>query len=458
MTTYTKGFRAMTPTSHRRGALVGACILALALPLAGCNTNSLLNVNDPDIITPSSTQSADGAQALYSGAVGWFAAANAGDNGGTEGQILTSGLLSDEFFLSGTFPTRLQVDQRAINVQNGTEDGVFLRLQQARSYLNHSVTALETYANGADDEIATAFALSGYTTIYFAENYCEGVPLSDYAEDGSVTYGQPLTRAELLDTAAAKFDSAAAHTSASNLLSLVAVGQARAMVDGGNFSGAAAAVASVPTGFEWANTHSIASGIEENGVHDFAYLSRRWSVSNNEGGNGLDFVTAGDPRVQVDSDSRGGFDGFSTLWLLQNKYPERDSPVPVANGVEARLIEAEAMLQGGNGAGMVGALNALRADASNNGGYSLPPLADPGTTDGRVDLLFRERAFWLFATGHRLGDLRRLVRQYGRAANTVFPVGTYIKGGATYGTDVNIPVPLQEQNNPNFTKCLNRDP
>jgi hypothetical protein len=33
--------------------------------------------------------------------------------------------------------------------------------------------------------------------------------------------------------------------------------------------------------------------------------------------------------------------------------------------------------------------------------------------------------------------------------NTVFPNGAYFKGG-TYGTDVNIPVPQQEQNNPNY--------
>jgi hypothetical protein len=37
----------------------------------------------------------------------------------------------------------------------------------------------------------------------------------------------------------------------------------------------------------------------------------------------------------------------------------------------------------------------------------------------------------------------------------VFPVGTHYKGG-TYGPDVNLPVPQQEENNPNFTGCLDR--
>jgi hypothetical protein len=68
-----------------------------------------------------------------------------------------------------------------------------------------------------------------------------------------------------------------------------------------------------------------------------------------------------------------------------------------------------------------------------------------------VDQLFKERAYWLFLTSHRLGDLRRLVTQYNRGTETVFPTGTYHKSG-TYGTDVNSPVPQAEENNPNFKR------
>src|SRR5690606_40849192 len=38
----------------------------------------------------------------------------------------------------------------------------------------------------------------------------------------------------------------------------------------------------------------------------------------------------------------------------------------------------------------------------------LPPLEDPGTDEARVDLLFQERAYWLFLTGRRHADMRRL--------------------------------------------------
>ena len=80
----------------------------------------------------------------------------------------------------------------------------------------------------------------------------------------------------------------------------------------------------------------------------------------------------------------------------------------VADGIEARLIEAEALLQAADFGGMTDILNDLR-DLQ-----GLDPVAEPGNQDEAVDLLFSERAFWLFATGHRLGDMRRLIRQYGR--------------------------------------------
>jgi hypothetical protein len=122
--------------------------------------------------------------------------------------------------------------------------------------------------------------------------------------------------------------------------------------------------------------------------------------------------------------------------------------------VEARLIEAEAALQTDPVAALT-ILNALRSNAAllTLRGYaanSLPPLTLQPTAAGQVDQLFKERAYWLFLTSHRLGDMRRLIHQYQRAPESVFPTGSYFKGG-TYGTDVNSPVPQREQNNANYT-------
>src|SRR2546427_6162320 len=47
----------------------------------------------------------------------------------------------------------------------------------------------------------------------------------------------------------------------------------------------------------------------------------------------------------------------------------------------------------------------------------------------RTNVMFYERAFWLFSTGHRLGDMRRLLRQYQHPDSTVYPTGVWFKGG-----------------------------
>jgi hypothetical protein len=125
------------------------------------------------------------------------------------------------------------------------------------------------------------------------------------------------------------------------------------------------------------------------------------------------------------------------------------------SGIEALMIEAEALLKAAQPAAALAKLNAARTTVT-----GLAPLTDAGTEAARVDQLFRERAFWMFSTGHRTGDLRRLIRQYNRTAASVFPTGQWHKGG-TYGADVTVPIPQAEQNNPNIGSgnqaCIDRN-
>jgi hypothetical protein len=215
----------------------------------------------------------------------------------------------------------------------------------------------------------------------------------------------------------------------------------------------------------------------DNAIWDLNNNARRYTVSAGEGGVGINFATANDPRVPV---CAGGstacrnagvtqsrvFDSGSTIPLyVQLVWPTRESAVTIISGVEARLIEAEAQLRAGDPAGALATLNQLRTTVA-----GLQPLALAATPEAQVDQLFRERAFWLFARGHRLGDLRRLVRPsaspaagqptgYGRPVASVFPTGNFHKGGS-YGPDVNFPNPQAEENNPNVPvgrTCFNRD-
>jgi hypothetical protein len=91
----------------------------------------------------------------------------------------------------------------------------------------------------------------------------------------------------------------------------------------------------------------------------------------------------------------------------------------------------------------------------------------PTTQAAAVDLYFQERAYWTWLTGHRLGDMRRLVRQYARGTETVFPTGLVANSGTpsvtgalsgTYGTATSMIIPFAERNNPNYKGCLDTKP
>ena len=145
-------------------------------------------------------------------------------------------------------------------------------------------------------------------------------------------------------------------------------------------------------------------------------------------------------------------------------WANRDDPIPMASGIDARLIEAEARLRHDDYAGMLTILNKLRTSPQKIGTLNVPAMAAiatvPATKDAAIDLFFREKGFWTFGRGQRLSDLRRLIRQYGRTQENVFPTGKFSFGGVetgVYGTDVNFPVPDAELPNTNFKGFTDRN-
>jgi hypothetical protein len=275
---------------------------------------------------------------------------------------------------------------------------------------------------------------------------CSGIPLGTIV-DGNPVFGEPLATTALLEQAVATFDSAIVYgQDSARILNLGRVGRARALLNLARFAEAAAAVAAVPTSFSYTTFH--AAVVQPNGVFAIINNARWLTVSDREGINGLDFRSAADPRVPTAYVAKG-YDGFTDVYMF-TRYTSLASPIVLASGVEARLIEAEARLQAGDPQGALGILNTLRA-----GTPGLAPLTLQSTTAAQVDQLFRERAFWMFATGHRHGDLRRLVRQYSRPQESVFPTGPY-KSGQTYGTDVTFAPDATQLGNPSYKGCLNR--
>jgi hypothetical protein len=430
-------------------------LLVAALVLStGCD--SLLDTDQPNIVEPDDVESEAGALARRVGAISDFSFAQDGD--GTlfeDGHILLSGLMSDEFMLSTTPPTEQEIDQRRVFENNVTLYDMFHNLHRARAAAEAAAVALrELRAEpDADNFIGEMLSLAGFTYIFFGESFCSGVPFSRLDENDEVVYGEAQTTDQMFQTAVARFDAALAEPGtveeeSQEIANLAAVGKGRALLNRGLFAEAAAAVASVPTDFQYVTEHADSPLRLQNAIYSYS-VGWLWSVSDLEGDVGLPYRTAEDPRVPFFDEESSGLDNTTPQFTLL-KYPDASASVVVADGIEARLIEAEALLQVPDLGGMTTILNDLRA------AQGLDPLDQPGTQAEGVDLLFAERAFWMFATGHRLGDMRRLIRQYGRSAEEVFPGGVYLKGGS-YGPDVNLPLPQEEGNNPNFVGCIDRN-
>jgi hypothetical protein len=453
---------------------VSTAVLVVATAvLAACDPNTLTTVHDPDTVPPSNIYSKAGLPFLFAGAVQTFQVAfsGAGDesNNGHEGQINMTGLLTDELIDIESFPTRQQVDARNTTPNNVSLKGTFADLSAARAAADEASSAYAKF-DPANPSWPRVLDYAGYSYLMFAEYYCDGVPFSTIDPlTAKITYGQPLTRAQIRQIALAKFDSAlnlgsaavTADNAAGNptttdsaVIYLARVGAARALMDSNDYAAASTVAATVPAGFQYLVENSTNNPIQFNGIWNYNIAGNFFGVADTDGVTGLNFVSGADPRILTLDSGEPGAIGFGPDWVEQAIYSQPGSNTILGSGLEAQLIIAEADLAANNVGGWAGILNALRGTAG------IPPLPADSTTTAthaeQVSVMFRERAFWLYLTGHRLEDLRRLVRQYHLKQEDVFPSQGTTAIGLPYGSNVDFPVSEDEQNNPNFKGCANR--
>lgn len=484
--------------ARARAVLLGSFVALAAFGSTACQ-DSLLKTTDPDLISPSDLDTPEGADALRIGALQRWRFATGGDNtNGQESTWLTGGLLADEWGTSSTFVQNDELDERSIKLDNGTVTYDFRKLERVRTGVDQALPLMKKWRPTDTLNIAELYLARGNAEMQLASDFCNGIPLTDASNATSPTdikFGTPLPVVQVFQRAIATLDSGyalfATDTSGKDTTSDIAraikVTKARALlgIDAqANFAAAAALMNGIPTTWKYQHTYAATSG--SNALWGQPNSGRRYNVGDSLEGNAHDILVANnipffsskDPRVPskytINTNKSGGkdttksqdgltFSRTTSLWGQQ-------SPVDVANGIDARLIEAEAAFLAGNYGGANGTLailNALRSSPqvlTDNVAYAanaLPALTDPGTDSARVAQLFREKAFWTFSRGERLGDLRRLIRQapynkWYNATNT-FPTGQHYRGG-TYGPDVNLPVPKDEENNnPNFHGCLDRN-
>jgi hypothetical protein len=453
--TFNQNIRRLMPLSaqaRKRFAFAGTAVITVGLATA-CKSDQVLNVNSPDILGTAAFETPTGIDALRFGALSDFAFAY---DGNTDAYTVMSGNMADELDATDTFAERLTINARnsqEININMETE---YRNMQQAHLGAVNTIRVMNDNKVPNKSQKAEMFIIKGYSEIFFAEGWCSGTPLAN--EDGSP--GTPNTTTALFTLAVQSFDSALANADTSaRIKNGASIGRARALLNLGRFADAAAAAATVPRTYQYNTYHSSAATREQNGM----WLAEvngatRYSLVTNEGINGLPYLaTMTDPRIPWTTSNRVGFDGQTKNLPTETKFGRTTSGV-VGDGTEAALIVLENTLQAGTQAArdaVFAGLNNLRATNST----PIAPIAGsaPTTQDAAVSQLFAERAYWTWLTGHRLGDMRRLVRQYGRNAETVFPTGPVSGPNAgVFGPDVNVQIPFNERNNLNFNGCLDR--
>ncbi|MDH3457907.1 MAG: RagB/SusD family nutrient uptake outer membrane protein [Gemmatimonadota bacterium] len=201
--------------------------------------------------------------------------------------------------------------------------------------------------------------------------------------------------------------------------------KAQAYVGLGNWAQAVTEAGMLTTGFEYDAKYSDNSGREENVMYIETHNRAEMSAY---GTYAATFPEPGDPRAPwidctvtprpIECTAAQGADGITPQYL-QRKYSEYGTEIPVVKGVEMRLIEAEAELNGAaNLSTFVGFVNQARAE------YGLAPLAAPTTANDAWIMLDDERQLTLWIEARRWHDAHR----WDAAGLSFMPAVQYILG------------------------------
>src|SRR5690606_2672476 len=221
---------------RRHPAAAGLAAMFLLLAIGGCDLGDLPDVPDPNKAPADDIDDPDNLPAVRAHAVGEFQVGYAGRGAANDNAfVLMSGLLSDEYEASGTFPTRVEVDQRNVRTTNTTAQQTFRIMHRGRAAAELSYRAHEMHAQGSPAQ-AEAAVLAGFMYNAFGEMYCSGVPFSRL-DAADPEYGEPLATEQIFEEAIGWFDSAgsiATGPEAEDEALAAAVGRARALLNLGD--------------------------------------------------------------------------------------------------------------------------------------------------------------------------------------------------------------------------------
>jgi hypothetical protein len=441
------------------GGIVAGGVLA-------CDAKQPLVVKDPDVAPPSVGTGPGSLPLLRAGTLADFQLAVVGganvSNNGNEGIANWTAIFTDEFDTHDTFPTRTEMDVRDATATNSSISAQFLNMGAVH---NDAVRALAQFAQFGASTTGHAEMLNvdGMMYVYTAELFCSGVPFSTVdINTGKVTFSQFLQTDQMLDTAVARFQ--AAHQALVGDTSdtpgdirleneFATVATARALLDNGQVAMAADTAASMTdASFSYQILTSVNTTRQENGIWNFTAAAagiQAFGVADQKNTNGLPHLSSPDPRVPFRQSAAPAENG-DVPFFEQLKFPLSSSPFVVADYTEAQLIVAEGDVSAGNYAAGRVVLDALRGTI---GLDTLPNFVD-STAKAQMRQLLTERAEWMYLTGHRLGDWRRMLRSPYKDPPFSFVQDDVFGIVPAPGNNIlSLPTPQQTNPNPNYVAC-----
>ncbi len=270
--------------------------------------------------------------------------------------------------------------------------------QRARWWGDDGIAKIMEKGASEQSLLAEAYLWTGYAYRLLGENFCTAVVDGGGAEDRSVYYDRAIDR----------FTQAASLGSGDMAMAAVA---ARASVKAfmGDWSGAVADAAGIPDDFVWNMPYFATEGNATRNRIQFAaqnepYKAHTVKLTKYEDYGLSDNNPDGDPRIPFKVTDETGDAAVQccgqVLWWPQTKFEDSGSDIPLSKGTEMRLIEAEAMLVGGDWQGAMAKIKALRSAAGAEA--AMATNASEAWT-----ALKRERGIVLWLEGRRLGDFFR---------------------------------------------------
>ncbi|HWZ57504.1 MAG TPA: RagB/SusD family nutrient uptake outer membrane protein [Gemmatimonadaceae bacterium] len=402
---------------HILRSAVGASVLGLGL--VACN----LDVTNPSVIDASKfNPAADGQTLALSAQSNFFLA--------FQDVTVFGGFISDELW---TAAIRLQENKIAGRTFLGSDDiniDFFQPMSIAAVSNISAASVLQTGSSASTDlNLAMVQMNAAYTLEIMAETMCTSV----------INGGPELTDAQLLDSAITRFSAAvtiatAAGANGTAILNESNIGLARAYLQAGQYTNAAATAALVPASFTaYVVTSANASTLTTLGNQ--VWLNQQL---------GQIIVPAlyrhlNDARVGVDS-TTCATSNPALPCVIQTKYTGYGSPIRLASSLEAQFIAAEAQLHGSSSTGP-----ALALIASERAAGGQPPYSGGTDTTSVLEELINQRAREFWIEGKKLGDLRRNPTI---AQTTVLTDSAgspfYGVGSATFGSNFCTPIPPEE--------------